>query len=98
MTLCLQSIRSTTKLYPLLIKGQKEIWTPIKRFAIFYITFMLSSHKNYMKKNTHPIKNSTTVILHNGSSYIKKWIFFKKVLKLDNDFLKNKLWDTLKKK
>lgn len=51
-----------------------------------------------MKKNTHPIKNNTTIILHNGSSYTKKWIFFKKVLKLDNDFLKNKLWDTLKKK
>jgi hypothetical protein len=51
-----------------------------------------------MKKNTHPLKNSTTIILNNGSSYTKKWVFFKKFLKLDMDFLKNKLWSFPKKK
>ena len=51
-----------------------------------------------MKKNTHPFKQTTTVILSNGSSYNKKWVFFKKFLKLDVDFLKNPLWISLKKK
>ena len=51
-----------------------------------------------MKKNTHPLKNNTTIILNNGSSYFKKWTFFKKFLKLDVDFSKNKLWISLKKK
>ena len=50
-----------------------------------------------MKKNTHPIKNDTTIILNNGSSYTKKWIFFKKFLKIDVDFIKNKIWKSSKK-
>ena len=50
-----------------------------------------------MKKNTHPLKNSTTIILKNGSTYLKKWNFFKKTLKTDVDFLKHPLW-TVKKK
>jgi hypothetical protein len=49
-----------------------------------------------MKKNTHPIKNKTLIILNNGSTFLKKWNFFKKVLKTDSDFLTNKIW-TLKK-
>jgi hypothetical protein len=45
-----------------------------------------------MKKNTHPLKTKTTIILSNGSSYTKKWIFFKNFLKIDTDFIKNKVW------
>lgn len=49
-----------------------------------------------MKKNTHPLKKRSLIILHNGSTLLKKWNFFKKVLKTDSDFLNTKLW-TLKK-
>lgn len=45
-----------------------------------------------MKKNTHPLKNTSLIILNNGSSFVQKWNFFKKILKTDSDFLKNKLW------
>jgi hypothetical protein len=45
-----------------------------------------------MKKNTHPLKRKTLVILHNGSTFIKQWNFFKKILKTDTDILNNKLW------
>lgn len=45
-----------------------------------------------MKKNTHPKLNKTTVILSNGSSYTKKWAFFRNYLKLDLDILKNNIW------
>ena len=51
-----------------------------------------------MKKNIHPIKNKTLIILNNGSSYIKKWNFFKKHLKLDADFMTNNLWNNNLKK
>jgi hypothetical protein len=50
-----------------------------------------------MRKYIHPLKNKTIIILSNGSSYQKKWIFFKQYLKLENDFLKNKKWFSLKK-
>ncbi len=51
-----------------------------------------------MKKYTHPLKNSTLIILNNGSTFLKKWTFFKKILKTDSDFLTNKLWKSEKKR
>jgi hypothetical protein len=45
-----------------------------------------------MRKNTHPQRLSTTVVLNNGSTLNKKWMFLKKILKTDADFLNNKFW------
>lgn len=45
-----------------------------------------------MKKNKHPKKLNTQIIFSNGSSYNKKWVFFKKHLKTEIDILKNKIW------
>lgn len=50
-----------------------------------------------MKKNTHPLTARTLIVLNNGSSFEKKWLFFKKTLKTDSDFLKNFLWKSKKK-
>jgi hypothetical protein len=50
-----------------------------------------------MKKNTHPLKNKTLIVLNNGSSYVKKSTIFKKFLKIDSDFSKNLLWSSSKK-
>ena len=47
-----------------------------------------------MKKNTHPFKNSCTIVLSNGSTFLKKVNLFKKILKTDFDFLKNSGWLT----
>ena len=44
-----------------------------------------------MKKNKHPLKNKTLIVLNNGSSYVKKSTIFKKFLKIDSDFSKNLL-------
>jgi len=43
-----------------------------------------------MKKNTHPKTTSTRIILKNGSSFTVKGLLFKKLLKVEIDFLKNK--------
>ncbi len=51
-----------------------------------------------MKKNTHPLKNTTTIILHNGSTISKNWMLFKKILKVDSDILNNNLWKSKSKK
>lgn len=45
-----------------------------------------------MKKNTHPQSFCTTIVLNNGSTLLKKWVFLKKILKTDTDFLNNKIW------
>ena len=50
-----------------------------------------------MKKFTHPKRKQTLIILSNGSSYTKKWVFFRKYLKLDLDILKNKHWTNTNK-
>lgn len=50
-----------------------------------------------MKKFTHPKTKNTLIILSNGSSYNKKWVVFRKYLKLDLDILKNKHWISKKK-
>jgi len=51
-----------------------------------------------MKKNTHPFKQKTLFIFHNGSTAILKLNFFKKILQTDSDFLNTKLWRPLKQK
>jgi len=38
------------------------------------------------------LKSPSIIILKNGSSFLKKWVFFKKTLKPDSDFLTNQLW------
>jgi hypothetical protein len=45
-----------------------------------------------MRKNTHPLKRPTVIILKNGSTILKKWNFFKKILKTDVDFLTHPQW------
>ncbi len=51
-----------------------------------------------MKKNTHPKKTNTTIILNDGSSINIKWIFFKKFLKLESDLTTHSLWKNKKRK
>ena len=50
-----------------------------------------------MKKNTHPQLQISQIILKNGSTYLKKWVYFRKNLKTDSDFLKNSLWHSKNK-
>jgi len=52
----------------------------------------------FMKKNTHPKKTNTTIILNDGSSINIKWIFFKKFLKLESDLTTHSLWKNKKRK
>lgn len=49
-----------------------------------------------MKKYTHPKLQNTTIILNNGSTYNKKWLVFKKFVKIDTNF--NNYWLSIKKK
>lgn len=51
-----------------------------------------------MKKNTHPQLTTSQIILKNGSTYLKKWVYFKKNLKTDSDFLRHSLWQFKQKK
>ena len=50
-----------------------------------------------MKKNKHPKILKTNIILSDGSHIKLNWIFFKKTLKIENDFLNNALWLQKKK-
>jgi ribosomal protein L31 len=50
-----------------------------------------------MKKNKHPKTYSTEIIMTNGATFSKNWIFLKRKLLLDVDFLKHKLWKSSKK-
>ena len=51
-----------------------------------------------MKKNKHPKMSTTTIVLTNGATFNKNWIFYKKVLYLDIDSLNHKLWNVKNKR
>ena len=46
-----------------------------------------------MKKNKHPKLYNTTIVLSNGATFNKSWVFFKKILHLDIDIINHKLWN-----
>ena len=46
-----------------------------------------------MKKKIQPKKNTTVILLNNGSTYKKKWLFPKLSLKSENYIITNKLWN-----
>ena len=45
-----------------------------------------------MKKGIYPNLYQTIIQMKNGSSYLKKWLFFRKELPLDIDVNSNNLW------
>lgn len=49
-----------------------------------------------MKKKIQPQLKNTTILLNNGSTYQKKWLFSKLILKLENYTLTNPLWNSKK--
>ncbi len=59
-----------------------------------------------MKKLTYPFLKETLVQDIYGATYLKKWLYFRPILKLETDFKENLLWknkktiieDSLKKK
>lgn len=51
-----------------------------------------------MKKNKHPKLYNTIIILSNGATFNKKWVFLKKNLNLDIDSINHKLWQITNKK
>lgn len=50
-----------------------------------------------MKKQNHPKKLKTTIIMSDGSQIKLNWIYTKRILKLESDFLNNPLWKHNKK-
>jgi len=46
----------------------------------------------FMKKNRHPKLYKTIVVMTNGATFTKSWVFLKQKLVLDIDALKHKLW------
>ncbi len=45
-----------------------------------------------MKKHTHPFLNKTLIEMKDGSTFWKKWLFFRKTLLLEIDASSNNLW------
>jgi ribosomal protein L31 len=45
-----------------------------------------------MKKNIHPKLITTLIQLKDGSTYLKRWLFFKSVLSLEIDYLGHIFW------
>ena len=45
-----------------------------------------------MKKAIHPIQSKTIIKMRDGSTYVKKWLYFKFFLPLETDISWNKKW------
>jgi hypothetical protein len=45
-----------------------------------------------MKLSTHPKKTRTVIQMKDGSTYKKRWLFFRNTLSLEIDFLGHVLW------
>ena len=45
-----------------------------------------------MKLSTHPKKNRTIIQMKDGSTYKKRWLFFRIALPLEIDFLGHVYW------
>lgn len=50
-----------------------------------------------MKKNKHPKNFKTSIIMSDGSHLQLNWIFSKKKIKLESDYLNHYLWQQNKK-
>jgi len=45
-----------------------------------------------MKKQIHPKTTKTLIQMKDGSTYIKRWLFFRNVLSLEVDYLARAFW------
>jgi len=45
-----------------------------------------------MKKQTHPKLTTTLIQTKDGSTYLKRWLFFRNVLSLEVDYLAHAFW------
>lgn len=45
-----------------------------------------------MKKQVHPKTTKTLIQMKDGSTYTKKWLFFRNVLSLEIDYLAHSFW------
>lgn len=51
-----------------------------------------------MRKYTQPFLKETLIQAKDGSTYKKKWLYFRAFLPLEIDFTTNKLWKKVNKK
>lgn len=45
-----------------------------------------------MKKQNHPRKKKTTIILSDGSQIYLNWLYAKQLIKVESDLCNNTLW------